>query len=470
MRLIKARKCGISVLFERAYSMKAGRVWSLRGFYYMLNEPAEVRRILTEDAEKYPKSLLMGTMLQLLIGNSIFVSQGKVWRRQRRMMDPAFENARIRDVFPQMLAATQAMEQRLDALVGAEQREIGIDIETTHIAADIIFRTIFSTTFGREEAEIVFSSFTRFQEIAYAYGIARIAGIPAWLMPGARWRAARAARRIRVILDRLVRQRYDAHQAKAAGAPTNDILAALLEARDPDDGTPFAFWELAEQIAMLFLAGHETSASGLAWSLYLIAACPHIQDKLLAEAEAVLGEREPRFSDMKRLAYCRDVFREALRLYPPVAFLLRDASERCPVYNKTAEAGETVIISPWLVQRHRELWERPDEFDPDRFSTPAGEASARCAYLPFSQGPRVCIGAAFALQEATLVLASLVRRFEFALVPGHTPEPVARLTLRSENGVRLLVRRRAPRERAEPAYDATPSAAAAGSSPQTMLR
>jgi len=199
---------------------------------------------------------------------------------------------------------------------------------------------------------------------------------------------------------------------------------------------------LVDQVAMLFLAGHETSASALSWALYLVSHRPEIQERMHAEAMAIMGEREPDYSDIKSMELIWNVFRETLRLYPPVGFFAREASETQGMRDKTVEEGASVIIAPWLIHRHRELWERPDEFDPDRYGSASARESLKCAYLPFSLGPRVCMGATFALQEAGLILATLVKHYRFEAPPGYTPEPVGRLTVRSENGVRVIVHKR----------------------------
>ena len=199
---------------------------------------------------------------------------------------------------------------------------------------------------------------------------------------------------------------------------------------------------------MLFLAGHETSAAALGWALYLIANRPDVQARMRAEADAALGDRAPEFADMRRLPFIRDVFHETLRLYPPVAFLARDATESGRLYEQAIQAHSPIIVPTWLMHRHSVYWKDPDQFDPDRFADPATKSARACAFLPFSMGPRVCSGAAFALQEATLALAELVRQFEFAPTPGHIPRPVSRLTVRSANGIPLRVRRRRDRRSA----------------------
>jgi cytochrome P450 len=239
-------------------------------------------------------------------------------------------------------------------------------------------------------------------------------------------------------LQRRLRAVRDGHPA-----PRNDILSSLIEAHDAETGTGFSETELLDQICMIFLAGHETSATGMAWALYLLANCPHLQERVHQEAVAVFGDRKPEFGDMRKLAFTRDVFRETLRLYPPVAMVARDSTRTEHMGTREIPPGEVIFVPVWLLHRHKLLWQEPDAFDPDRFETENGKEGLRCAYLPFSMGPRVCPGASFALQESALVLSELVRRFRFLPVPGHTPEPVSRLTLRSGNGVQLIVE---PRE------------------------
>jgi cytochrome P450 len=193
---------------------------------------------------------------------------------------------------------------------------------------------------------------------------------------------------------------------------------------------------------MLFLAGHETTASALSWALYLLAHDRDVQERLYAEATDVLGERQPEFSDMKKLGLAWNVLREALRLYPPIPFLPRQATERSCMRDKVVEPGSIVSVSPWLMHHHRRHWKNPDVFDPDRFDRPETKESERCAYLPFGLGPRVCLGAAFAMQEGVLILASLARRYRFTPDPSHEPQPIGRITVRSANGIRLRVERR----------------------------
>jgi cytochrome P450 len=315
-----------------------------------------------------------------------------------------------------------------------------MEVEMTHVTADVIFRTIFSVPMEGADAQRMFAAFGRYQALAPRLLLPSLFGLRWLVWPWDAWRSRRAAREIRGLLEGLVRPRHDACRA-GQPHPHADILAALLDARD-EQGQPFGFAQLVDQVAMLFLAGHETTASALGWACHLIANAPAVQDRMHAEVMEQLREREPQFGDMKRLELTWNVFRESLRLFPPVGFMARQASEGCPMRDKQVPAGATVVVSPWLIHRHRQWWPQPDAFDPDRYQEDASREPLRQAYLPFGMGPRVCLGASFALQEAALILATLVRDWRLAPAPGHVPQPVGRLTIRSANGMPLVLQRR----------------------------
>lgn len=434
-----ARRSWMDALYERSYSMQMGEVHLPGVDLYMVNDPAQVRRIMTEQAPDFPKSPLLGGALEPLLGESIFTTNGEQWQRQRSMMNPAFAQARLNVAFPRMRDAAADMLQRLDALEDGE--EYDIEVEMTHVTADIIFRTIFSMPMQGEDAHKVFAAFARYQALAPKLMLPALFGMGWLVAPWHRRRSHQAALEIRQLLERIIRPRYAAHVRGDVDAH-QDILAAFMQAQDPQTGEPFSFEELVNQVAMLFLAGHETSASALTWATYLLAQSPDIQQRAHDQVVAELGQRVPEQADMKSLPLIWNIFRETLRLFPPVGFFAREAAKSCPVRDKQLRKGSTVVIAPWLIQRHRKWWVDPDAFDPDRFDREETREAQKHAYLPFSMGPRVCLGAAFALQEAVLILASLLRRYELVPVQGHVPQPVGRLTIRSENGVRLKLRKR----------------------------
>jgi cytochrome P450 len=439
------RRSWLDSLYERSYVMKMGELHLPGIDLYMVNEPALVRRVMVDEASAFPKHDMLGEALRPLLGDSIFTTNGPRWQRQRTLMEPSFAAARVQHVFAHMQGAADALVQRL------RQRPAGsaldAQIEMTHVAADIILRTIVSQPLDGATALKVFQAFERYQALAPRLLMPAFFGLR-WLRPWWQLRRSRqAADDIRSLLIDLLRPRYEASRQGMTDT-SDDLLASLLGVRDERSGQGFGFDELVDQVAMLFLAGHETSASALAWALHLLAHAPDIQQRLHDEARPRLAALRSDPSVLKDLPLARNVFREALRLFPPVGFLARQSAHACQLRDKSVPEGGSVVVSPWLLHRHRHWWPEPDAFDPDRFDTEAPapgedglssrEALPR-AYLPFGMGPRVCIGAAFAQQEATLILATLAAHFRFEPVPGHVPEPVGRLTIRAENGIRLQV-------------------------------
>ncbi|GAC1603632.1 MAG: cytochrome P450 [Ramlibacter sp.] len=438
MMFFSARHSWLDALYERSYTMQMGEVHLPGLDMYMVNEPALVRRLMTDEAAAFPKSRQLGQALEPLLGESIFTTNGSQWERQRKMMEPAFAQARLNVAFPVMREATQALMDRLAAQPDGVEQDV--EIEMTHVTADIIFRTIFSVPMEGADAHRVFAAFARYQAMAPRLMLPALFGLRWLVLPWDRWRSRRAAAEIRSLLEKLVRPRFDAHRAGQAHA-TTDILSSFLDARD-SAGNAFGFDELVDQVAMLFLAGHETSASALTWATYLVAKSPGIQQRMAAEVREQLGGRQPEFTDMKSLTLTWNVFRETLRLFPPVGFISRESVNSCPMRDKQVPAGASIVVAPWLIHRHRSLWQRPDAFDPDRYADDESRESLRQAYLPFGMGPRVCMGAAFALQEAALILSTLVGAYRLEAVAGHVPVPVGRLTIRPANGVRLKLHRR----------------------------
>lgn len=453
------RRSWLDALYERSYRMKMGEVHLPGVDLYMVNEPALVRQVMVDEAlTAFPKHPMLGDALRPLLGDSIFTTNGETWKRQRRLMDPSFEAARVKLVYGRMRDAALAMSARLAALPAGAVHDV--EVEMTHVTADIILRTILSEPLDGVRARAIFDAFARYQALAPRLMMPSFFGMR-WLRPWWQVRRSRAAAtEIRALLVELIRPRFDAARASTFAAiddGPDDILASLLRVRDPQSGQGFGFEELVDQVAMLFLAGHETSASALSWALHLLAHSPEVQERMHVEAVAKLDLSATDPGSLRDLSLSRNVFREALRLFPPVGFLARQCAEARGMRDKRVRAGSSVVVSPWLIHRHRELWARPDEFDPDRYGgdldsdsaplaaagaeadEPSARESLRRAYLPFGMGPRVCIGAAFAQQEAALVLSVLARGFRVEPVPGEVPEPVGRLTIRAEHGIRLRV-------------------------------
>jgi cytochrome P450 len=395
---------------------------------YLCNDPALIRQVLNERPADFPKSGRIGEGLRPLLGNSVFVTNGAEWQRQRRIIDPAFEGGRVRETFPGMVAAGQAAVARMRT--GVQEVEPGM----SHAAADVIFRTLFSIPIDHAIARDVFDQFSAYQREQPILNLAAFLPLPRWFPRFHSRRTKQTAQRIRS----LIRQLTEARAAEiAVGTAPDDLATAIMTTVDPVTGAQFETEEMIDQVAIFFLAGHETSASALGWALYLLAMNPAVQDRVLAEAQVLTDA--PDFNVMSGLKFTRDVFREALRLYPPVPMMVRETS--CPEVfrGRKVAAGAQVVLSPWHLHRHERIWDRPDEFDPDRWQTVAGRSCGREAFLPFSSGARVCPGAGFAMIEGPLLLAMLVRAYRFETVAGKIPVPVAHLTVRSKDGIWLDV-------------------------------
>lgn len=435
-RYVREHRSWLDLLRESAYSMKLGRfrIWPFTTLY-LINDPAEVRRVM-HDRATFPKDHRVWRLLRPLIGDSIINSDGPTWERQRRMIDPAFAQARLRIVFPLMREAVADMLARVES--SAASGEFDVDAETTHVTADVILRTVLSLPISGGDAQRIYDAFLAFTATLRNQGLWSLARLPEWAGAAFRSREGRKqANIIRTLLADRIRPRFEAHRSGAPG-PQQDILTGLLEARDEQgDGSGFPFEELVDHVAMLFMAGHETSASALAWAIHLLATHPEAQERVFAEVSREIGERQIEHGDIKRLPFTLDVFRETLRLYPPVGFLPRESAVPATLRGQAVAAGCPVLVAPWVMQRHRKLWREPDAFDPDRFRREEDAAAIAGAYLPFGMGPRVCLGAAMAIQEGVLVLASLVRAYRFTPLADYPAAPYAKLTIRSEHPIRV---------------------------------
>ncbi|RBW56051.1 cytochrome P450 [Ruegeria sp. A3M17] len=395
---------------------------------YLVNQPELIDTVLKKRPDDFPKSNRISEGLRPLLGDSVFLTNGDTWKRQRRIIDPAFEGGRLKDTFPAMHAAGKAAVDRLRPQSGGV---VEFEEVTSHIAADVIFRILFSVPIEHEIAAQVFDKFRSYQREQPILNIAAFIPLPKWLPRLHSRRTKKNANDIRALIQRLTADRTE---LIAGGDAPNDLATKIMTTRDSETGRGFDTQEMVDQVAIFFLAGHETSASALAWTLYLMAMYPEWQDRLAEEAVAL---DTPDFSVISRLKLSRDVFREALRLYPPVPMMVREAA--CPERFRDTDVpeGSQIVISPWHLHRQERLWERPDEFDPTRWGTENGKTCQRNAYIPFSTGTRVCPGAGFAMIEGPLLLSMLLRHFRFELVEGQTPVPVAHLTVRSKDGIWL---------------------------------
>ncbi|ELH8783257.1 cytochrome P450 [Campylobacter jejuni] len=427
------RRSWLDGLYERSYKMQTGYVKMPNFDLYVINDTKEVKRMMVDEVREFPKSAFLHELLSPLLGESIFTTNGEVWKKQRELLRPSFEMTRINKVFNLMSEAVADMMDRFSKY--PNHAVIEVDEAMTFITADVIFRTIMSSKLDEEKGKKILNAFVTFQEQSVHTAIRRMFRFPKWLsyVLGDRKRA-KAGDVIRQVLSDIIKPRYD----MADNAEFEDILGSLLLVVDADTNKRFSFEEILDQVAMLFLAGHETTASSLTWTLYLLSLYPKEQEKAYEEITQVLQGGVVEISHLRQFKYLTNIFKESLRLYPPVGFFAREAKKDTQVRDKLIKKGSGVVIAPWLIHRHEEFWTNPHGFNPSRFE---GEYK-KDAYLPFGVGERICIGQGFAMQEAILILANILKTYKLELEEGFVPDVVGRLTVRSANGMRIKFSKR----------------------------
>ncbi|HDZ4968727.1 TPA: cytochrome P450 [Campylobacter jejuni] len=427
------RRSWLDGLYERSYKMQTGYVKMPNFDLYVINDTKEVKRMMVDEVREFPKSAFLHELLSPLLGESIFTTNGEVWKKQRELLRPSFEMTRINKVFNLMSEAVADMMDRFSKY--PNHAVIEVDEAMTFITADVIFRTIMSSKLDEEKGKKILNAFVTFQEQSVHTAMRRMFRFPKWLsyVLGDRKRA-KAGDVIRQVLSDIIKPRYD----MADNAEFEDILGSLLLVVDADTNKRFSFEEILDQVAMLFLAGHETTASSLTWTLYLLSLYPKEQEKAYEEITQVLQGGAIEISHLRQFKYLTNIFKESLRLYPPVGFFAREAKKDTQVRDKLIKKGSGVVIAPWLIHRHEEFWTNPHGFNPSRFE---GEYK-KDAYLPFGVGERICIGQGFAMQEAILILANILKTYKLELEEGFVPDVVGRLTVRSANGIRIKFNKR----------------------------
>lgn len=433
MTLFQKNRSWLDNLYARSYTMRMGQVKMPGAHLFIPNEPHLIHRILVSEVKLFPKNDLLHEVLKPLLGDSIFTTNGQVWKKQRELLNPSFEMVRINHVFERMNDVAKDMMKRLEHFDDGGYHNI--DEEMTFVAADTIFRTILSTKLSQEEGKKIIENFVVFQEMSAKIGMQKMFLLPKFLrMWGSEKSYKQSGKIIRDSLADIIEPRYKAMMRKEENRH-QDILSFLLKVTDEDTGEPFSFKEILDQIAMLFLAGHETSASSMTWTLYLLALYPEYQEEAYQEIVKICGNDAFTATNTKALAFVTNVYKESLRLYPPVSFLARESAEDTTIRNVEVKKGSYIVVSPWLMQRNERFWEDPHMFDPHRFDDPKN--IVKNTYFPFGMGQRICIGAGFAMQEAVLLLASILRTYSLELEPGFVPDIVGRLTTRSANGMNV---------------------------------
>ena len=405
--------------------------------HFLVNHPDGVKHILQDNTANYVKSGIVRPLLTPALGNGLVTIEGDTWRWHRRIMTPAFNAKSVAGYAGIVTEATDAMLRAWDE----DGSGSALDLEGAmkELTLDIIARAMFSSD-SELIKDTLHRSSTRYQAEMNLSPFALIPGINrVWARLKER-RAARILKDLNVLMAQLIESR----RARSGGPSNDDLLDRLLHARDPETGRGLSASDVRDEMVTIFVAGHETTALALCWTWFLLSQHAEVEQRVWAEVDDGLNGAAPTFDDVRRLPYPRMVFDEALRLFPPVHSLAwRQALERDEVCGRVIPAGAIVGIIPWVIHRHRALWDAPERFDPERFSPERNNGHSRCAYIPFSVGPRFCIGASLALTVGVMVIAHVAQHYRLRLAQDQPVEPRGLLTLHPRNGLVMCpIRRR----------------------------
>lgn len=426
-RLLRASPPEALLQLARDY----GDVVRWRGFFaiYCINHPDLVRQILTQSWPRFTKNTVDYRVVGRTLGRGLVTNDGDDWARQRRLMQPVFANRAI-DKFDDVINAMTAQLATKWAGHRADET-VWLDRDMSRITFQIVSRTLFGADIDDAADEMVEILHTVNQ---HPLKLSALLTLWPWIPVPSNQRFKRIKQRLNDIVDSLVAR----HRASASDG-RGDIVDRLLAARDPESGQGMSNDQMRDEIITLLLAGHETSATALSWTYFLLAQNRDCEARLVSELDSVLGGRAAVSADLARLPYLKQVVQESMRLYPPVWGIARRTSEAMELGGYRIPAQGYISISMYALHRHPDYWTDPDRFDPERFAPNRGEQRHSYCYIPFSAGPRACIGAGMAMLEIQLVLAQLLQRFRVHPVPGTPIVPQAVVTLKQRFGMPVTI-------------------------------
>jgi cytochrome P450 len=445
--------------FATRITKEGGEVTRFRVFgrqLFFVRSPEILQEMLVDKARSFRKSIGLRLILYPLAGEGLFTSNGDLWRKQRKLMAPIFQHSRLSHYTEVM---TQLAER--EVLQWKHQETLDLSKEMIRVTMGVVGKALFDAdTFSESDAlGAALSTALRWSNsqalsIPLVSKIIVMSAMERWAtcLPHALRGANQALyqRLHQPLIPSLHNKKlYQAKEAltqriqqmiderKQSGLTRKDLLTTLLSARD-EEGNPMSDQQVQDEAITLFVAGHETTATALTWTFYLLSQHPEVYQKLLAEVDA-FGDQPPTFEDLPRLSYALQIFQEAMRLYPPVPTLSRQATQDVEIGGYHFPAQSILFFSPYAMQRNEAYWINANLFDPERFAPGEQEKRPRFSYLPFGGGPRVCIGNSFAMMEAQLILAAISKKATVSLVPGFAPIPQSEPTLRSKNGMQMTV-------------------------------
>ncbi|MCI5077821.1 cytochrome P450 [Oricola sp.] len=424
---------------EPSYAQPFISVKFLADHVVIANHPELIRHILVENAKNYRMARVRQLILRPILRDGLLTAEGEVWKRSRKAMAPVFTPRHIHGFAEMMRDRVEIFLERFRASEGTV-RDIGIDM--TELTYEVLAYTLFSGDIAADDADFA-EDVERLLSTMGRVDPLDLLKAPEWLPRIQRLRGRHVLEKFRGIVRDTISARRDRMREDPAGAP-QDFVTLLLEAEGPD-GLSAA--EIEDNLITFIGAGHETTARALGWTLYLLANAPQERALVEDEIDAVLADNPPPVEWLDRMPKTRAAFEEAMRLYPPAPSINREPVEDDTVTLKDGTRidipkGATTLVMPWVLHRHRLYWDNPNAFMPSRFWPENRDRIDRFQYLPFGAGPRICIGATFALQEAVIALALILKEFRFEPTPELNPWPVQKLTVQAQNGLPMRVARR----------------------------
>jgi cytochrome P450 len=393
---------------------------------YFINHPDGARRVLQDNNTNYSKQTLQYNALSTVTGRGLLTNEGPSWLRNRRLIQPAFSRLRLENIYPLVTGSIQPFLEHWQAAAESD-KPVDLDRDMLRLTLDVVARALFSFDLSKEAYALTGAVL---EALDHIIGRARNPlSLPDWFPSGKNLRFRRALRTLDAVIGDMIRQRRSLPEMPA------DLLTTLLTTRD-ENGRGLDERQVRDEVITLLIAGHETVASALTWTWYLLSMHPEMCALMEKEVSLVLDGRMPQPADLPRLEITRRIFMEALRLYPPAWLITRSAIAEDEILGFHIPAGALIILSPYTLHRHAQFWQQPEDFNPDRFIS---ENQTRYSYIPFGGGPHLCIGNNFAMIEAQLILAISAQRFRFNLQPGSPVEAEPLVTLRPKYGLPVQV-------------------------------
>ena len=398
---------------------------------YLLYHPDHVKYVLHDHHRNYDKQSPLMDSVRPLFGNGLFTNNGESWLHQRRLMQPSFHHKRLAQFGTVMTDTTFAMLERWQ---DAGSHPLDISQEMMRLTLRIAGLTLFNLDLS-DAVDTVGRTFNTLLPLLLQYASAPF--LPLWVPTPNNRRLQAGLEMLNSVVYTIISERRKHLTDSDMG--TGDLLSMLLAARDEETGEMMNDQQVRDEVMTLLLAGHETTSAALTWTWYLLSEHPEVEQRLHEEVDRVLGGQPPTVDRLGDLPYTRNVIQEAMRLYPPAFYIIRHTMADDEIGGYPVPANSIIFLMAHIVHRHPAIWEEPERFDPERFTTERSASRPRFAYIPFGGGPRICIGNSLAMMEAQLVLATVAQRYSLRLVPGHPVEPQMVLTTRPRHGLPMTL-------------------------------